>query len=249
MGGGDLSQDRVVVREIALPEGAVAHDGHVEGEAVVDQAVLDPAVSQVIEDLVAGHALRASQGDRLVEQVTVEVRHAEGLDLALVHEPAEALHRVLEGVVAGGVEEVDVEPVGPETAQASIARLDGAPVGCVRGQHLRHEEDLVPPAEDGVADDLLDGPAAVHLGGVDVGHPQVKAPPQGGDRLLAVTFHRPGALADDGHHHPRRAEWSSLHVRSALLWASPASVRPVLLGGVGQDLVDGPDRAPALAIQ
>src|SRR5205085_11381668 len=178
----------------------------------------DSAVPQVIEDLVAGNALRPSQSDRLVEHLPGEVGDAEGPDLALVHEAAEPLHRLLEGMVAGGVKEVDVEPVSPEAPQAPIARLDGAPVRCVRGQHLRHEEDLVPPAPDGVADDLLDGPAAIHLGGVDVGHPEIKAPPKGGDRLLAVTLHRPGALPDDGHHDPRRAEWSSLHLHSALLW-------------------------------
>ena len=228
MGGGDLLQDRVVVREIALPEGAVAHDGHVEGEAVVDQAVLDPAVPQVREDLVTGHALRPSQDDRLVEQLPVEVGDAEGPDLALVHEAAEPLHRLLEGMVAGGVKEVDVEPVGPEAAQAPVARLDGAPVGCVRRQHLRYEEDLVPPAGDGVADDLLDGPAAVHLGGVDVGHPQIETPPQGGDRLLAVTLHRPGALADDGDHDPGRAKGSSLHV----VWPSFPRRPPRALPGI-----------------
>ena len=140
-----------------------------------------------------------------------EVGDPEGPDLALVHEATEPLHGLLERMGAGGVEQVDVEPVGPEAAKAAVARLDGATVGGVGRQDLRHEEDFVPTAPDRLANHLLDGSGTVHLGGVDVGHAELDAPPQCSDRLRAVTFHRPGALADDRDHDPGGAEGSSLH--------------------------------------
>ena len=64
-------------------------------------------------------------------------------------------------------------------------------------QHLRDEEHLVAPPLDRLGHDEFG--LAIHLGGVDMAHPEIEAPPQGGDGVGPVCLVEvPRALSDDG---------------------------------------------------
>ena len=53
-------------------------------------------------------------------------------------------------------------------------------------QDLADEEDLITMIGDGLADELLRGAIAVHLGGVDQCHAQVEPEAECGDLVLAT---------------------------------------------------------------
>ncbi len=74
---------------------------------------------------------------------------------------------------------------------------------------------------NGFGHQFFGAPAAVHLGGVDVGHAQIKAGAKGFDGpplRLAAAFDHPGPLPDDRHLHTGPAEDAPDHGR----WASAA---------------------------
>src|SRR6185295_19521483 len=102
---------------------------------------------------------------RLPEPRRIEVADAPRADLAAADERLEARDRLLERMASRPVEQVRVEPVRPQTPEARLAGAAHAGRRGVRRQDLRHEEQLVASAGDRLADDLLDGPVAVHLGG------------------------------------------------------------------------------------
>ena len=104
------------------------------------------------------------------------------------------------------MQEVAIEPVRPQPLQRLLARAHG-PLSCgVGGKDLRDEEDLVPPAFDGLGDHLL---GAVQLRGVDVREAELDPRSQRVDRFGAAQ--PPGALADDGH--PGGTELALQHAR------------------------------------
>ena len=79
------------------------------------------------------------------------------------------------------------------------------------GKDLRDQKDVVAPPVDRPGDDLLG--VAVHLGGVDVRHPEIEAPAQRGDGGRAIApVQVPGALADHRDIPCGRAEATPLHV-------------------------------------
>ncbi len=60
-------------REVAMPERAVGDDRHVVRRAPGEDRVLDRALAQVIEHLIAGDLARPRDGPRVVQVVRVEV--------------------------------------------------------------------------------------------------------------------------------------------------------------------------------
>ena len=76
---------------------------------------------QVIEHLVAGDRVLAQQRARLLQIGDVEVRDAERADLALVDQLLERAQRLGQRDAAAPVQQVDVEVVGAEAAQALLA--------------------------------------------------------------------------------------------------------------------------------
>jgi hypothetical protein len=97
------------------------------------------------------------------------------------------------------VQQVAVEPVAAKAPERVLAGLAHAGLRRVRRQNLGHQEDLVAPPGDGFADDLLGTTRAIHLGGVDMGEPEIEPAPQRRDGLAPVaTFDVPGSLADGG---------------------------------------------------
>jgi hypothetical protein len=96
------------------------------------------------------------------------------------------------------VQQVQIEVIGAQAAEAVLAGVDGALAAGVAGQHLADEEDLVAAAGQGLAEQGLDAAVAVELGGVDVGGACIEGGPHGGDGLGAGGFFElPGAVADD----------------------------------------------------
>src|SRR5882724_252077 len=196
-------------REAARAEGAVAHHGDAPGDAPRDNRVLDRALLEVIEDLVARDALGAGERGRALQLLDAEVADAPGVDLPLAPELLEGRDGVRQRVAARPMEEVAVEAVGAQAAEARLARARHTRARGVLGQHLGDEEDLVAPPGDRLADQLLDAAGAVHLRRVDVRHAGVE--PGAERRRAPVALHVPRPLADDGHGDARLPERLASH--------------------------------------
>src|SRR5882757_2048704 len=100
------------------------------------------------------------------------------------------------------MQQIEVEPIGAEPPQAALAGARQALPPGVLGVGLADEEDLVAQPGNGLADELLGPPVAIHLGRVDQAHAGLDAGSQGGDLLrpeTALLGHLPGALPERGH--------------------------------------------------
>jgi len=78
------------------------------------------------------------------------------------------------------VQQIAIEPVGFQPLQRALAGGDGAAARGVARQHFRNQEDLVAPSGDRFRDHQFG--VAIHFGGVDMGHAEIDAAPQRGDR-------------------------------------------------------------------
>jgi hypothetical protein len=160
--------------------------------------VLDATLGGVVEDLIAGDAPRAGESAGVIEPLGVEVGEAPPADRAVLRQLLEGGDGVVERMRAGPVEQVEIDLIGAEAAQAPFAGDDGAAPGGVLGEHLADQEDLVAPAGDGLADQLLDRARAVHLRGVEERHPGVEAGAEGAHCLVArIALHVPSPLPED----------------------------------------------------
>jgi len=71
---------------------------------------------------------------------------------------------------------------------------------------LSRQKDIVAPPGDRLGNHQFG--IAVHLGGIDVGHSEIDATAQRGDRALAIPMvDIPGALPDHGHGRTTAAEF------------------------------------------
>ena len=123
-------------------------------------------------------------------------------DLAGPLQPLEGADGLRERMGAAPVEQVEVDPVGREPPQAALAGGDRARGGSVVGIDLADQEDLVAPAGDRLADDLLGTAVGIHLGRVDQRQAEVEPAAQGRELGAAaglVLAHAPGALAEHRH--------------------------------------------------
>ena len=125
MACGDLLQHaaarRARVGEAAMAERAVGNHRDAMVLAPGQHGVLDRALLQMVEDLVAGDPALAAGFPGGIEVGHVEVADAPGQDLALLAEPLEAREGVLERVRAGPVQEVAVQPVGAQARERPLA--------------------------------------------------------------------------------------------------------------------------------
>src|SRR5437867_1423381 len=78
----------------------------------------------------------------------VEVRHAPAPDLALPAQRLERADRLFERLALAPVQQIAIQAIGTQPAQAGLARLDRPIVARVARQHLRHQEHLIAPARD-----------------------------------------------------------------------------------------------------
>src|SRR5688572_2583370 len=241
MRGGDLGEDasagRARAGEAALAEGAVADHGDAVPLAPGDHRVLDGALPQMVEHLVAGDAA-AGDALRFLEVGDVEIADAPRQDLAGALQLVEGGDGVGEGMGAAPMQQVAVEPVGLETGERALAGGPHAGTAGVLRQHLGDEEDLVSPPGDRLGDDLFRRAGAVHLGRVDMRHAAIEACAEGGDGGGALgALDHPGTLSDQRHGAVGRAEGACLHAmllirrqrRSRLAATKPVAAMPTAL--------------------
>src|SRR5436190_2021562 len=79
--------------------------------------VLDRALLQMVEDLIAGETARAGDFQGLLEVRDVEIAHTPGEDLPRLLEMLEGSDGVFQGMRPAPVEEVTVQPIGLEASK------------------------------------------------------------------------------------------------------------------------------------
>jgi hypothetical protein len=164
--------------------------------------VLDVALGEVIEHLVARDLAGARDTERLLELLLVEVADPPIADLAARAQLFERSDRVLERLAAGPVQEVAVEVVGTQAPQALLAGVHGTLSAGMARHDLARDEQLFAAQtsrRDGLRHELFDPTRAVELGRVEVRHSELDPGTQRCDcGASVVAFHLPGALADHG---------------------------------------------------
>jgi hypothetical protein len=149
-----------------------------------------------------------SHHHRVLIEATVKVAQSLGMNTVAegIETPAQ-LERRARGQQRGAAPraratcsaEIEVEPVGAQTAQAALARGAHARARGVVRIDLADQVHVVAAAGDGFADHFLGAALAIHLGRVDQVHAEVEAEPQRGHLGRAggrVFAHVPGALAE-----------------------------------------------------
>lgn len=100
------------------------------------------------------------------------------------------------------MQQIKVDPVGLEAAQAALAGGDGRPAGRVVRIDLAHQEHLVASVSDRLGDEFLGPALAIHLGGIDQGEAEVETEPERCNLLRAarpVLRHVPSPQAERRH--------------------------------------------------
>ena len=116
---------------------------------------------------------------------------------------------------AGPVQQIEIEVIAAQPRDAAPRRFERSRVRRVLGQHFAGDEKALPrDAVDRLAEQLLDGARAVHLGGIEVRHAELDAAPQRAHRFFAAGTalrHIPRTLSDRRKLDAGRAERFSLH--------------------------------------
>ena len=137
--------------------------------------MLDRALAQMIEHLVASRFAWPCDRADFIKIVHVEIADAPRQDLAVGAEPLEGGYRVLERMRTAPMQKIAIEAVSPEPLERALASGDRPIPRRVVRQDFGDEEDLVAPASDRRADHFLSRARTVHLRRVDMRHPKVEA--------------------------------------------------------------------------
>src|SRR5712692_9882687 len=204
--------------ESAAGQRRVADHGDPLALAMGEHVLFDGAVTQVVEDLIAGEADPAEPGLGGLHLGHVEIADPDEARLAGGAELDHGPHGVGDGVPpVPPVEEIEIHVVRAQALERALARLDGASIGGIRGHDLGGDEGLVAPAGQGLGHDLLGVSVAVHLGRVDMAQAEIETERQRSDLVLpelALLAHVPGALAYDRQADAGRAERAHEHAPS-----------------------------------
>src|ERR1700719_4869971 len=157
-----------------MAERAVADDRYAVPFTPGKHSMLNRSFPQVIQDLIACDASRANDAPELIEVAHVEIAHSPRQDLPVALKRLEPGDRVLQRIWPSPMQQVAVEPVGPEAVERSLASGDGTLNRGVLGQHLRYQEDLVAAAGNRATNQFLGVARTVHLGGGDMRHAGVE---------------------------------------------------------------------------
>ncbi len=224
---GDLLERRLP-QQRPLAQRRIGHHHDAAPAALLEQLPFDAAAAEVIEHLVGRAVLALRHARQLVHVVDVEVAHAPGVDLAVLLQGLEGLHRLGQRIGAAPMQEIEIEPIRLEPLQAALAGGNRPLARGVVRIDLADEEEIVAPPGDGLADDGLRHAFAVHLGRID--QPHAELDPQLHRRQLGrplgrALAHAPGAepqhrhllsvLELHGSHLPLLA--LSLHMKFVLL--------------------------------
>jgi hypothetical protein len=176
-----------VSEQASLVDRRVGHHRNASLLAPRQEVGLHTATGQAVDDLVAGYGVTERQISQLCHVGDFEVADAPVAYLALIDQAVEGVDGLLERGGAPPVQEVEIEAIGAQSTQAGLAGSDRVLAGRIRWVDLADEEDLVPPSLDGFPNELLSGAISIQLGGVDEGHAEVDAEPQGGDLVRAAS--------------------------------------------------------------
>jgi hypothetical protein len=165
------------------------------------QVELHTARAQIIEQLVDGAVLAALDLLQPPHGPQVEVGHAPAGDHPLVHQLLEGGDGLFQRNPAFPVQQIEVQPVGPQPFQRLFAGQHHLHFRGVLGPDLGDQKYLVAPPGDDLAHQPFGTAVAVELGRVDQGQAQVDSPRQSLLLLIApggVVAQFPGALAQGG---------------------------------------------------
>src|SRR3984957_11398007 len=177
-----------------------------------NDGVLDRALLQMIEHLIAGRFACLRDPAQRVEIVHVEIADAPRQDLALGVQSLERCDGVGKGMRPAPVEKVAIEAVSSKTFQRPLTGGDRPLPRSVMRQDRGGEENLVSPAGDGLSGPTLGSARTIHLRRIDMRHAEIEASAQTGDRGLGASLlDIPGALADDRDFALRRTERTLIH--------------------------------------
>ena len=209
-----------VRKSAGVAERAIGDDRDAVLFAPWGHAMLDRALTQVIQHLVASRLGRPRNPADLVEIVHVEIADAPRQNLAVCVEPLEGGDRVRERMRPAPMQKIAIEAVSLEPLKRTLARGDRPIPRRVVRQDFGDEEDLAAPAGDRGADHFLGRARPVHLRRIDMRHAEVEASAQSRDRRLTIRLlDIPCALADDRDIATCGAEWPPLHGSGGALYA------------------------------
>ena len=95
-----------------MAERRIGDDGNTVALAPRDHRVLDRALLQMIEHLVAGDLARARDIEQFVKIVCIEIADAPSADFPRANQFVERRHRFLEWIRATPVQQVAIEVIG-----------------------------------------------------------------------------------------------------------------------------------------
>src|SRR5262249_47949531 len=187
MRGGNLGQYAAAAGSVAwqapsMAEWAVAHHRDTVPFAPRQDGVLDRALLQMIEDLIAGGMTTARNPAHLLEVSHVEVADAPTEDLAVPLQLLKTGDGLGKRIITRPVEQIAVPTGSPEACQRGLAGRHRSAARSVVGEHLGHEENVVPTPGDRLADELLCRTRSVELRRIDVSHAEVEPATEGSDR-------------------------------------------------------------------
>src|SRR5579864_8405 len=108
--------------ETPMPKRAVSYHGYAMLFAPWQHMVFDGSLFQMIENLIARHAVFASDGRDFFKIWHVEVAHAPGNDLSLLLQLLESANRTLQRMRSAPMQEIAIQTIGLETSKGVLAR-------------------------------------------------------------------------------------------------------------------------------
>ena len=119
-----------------MAERRIRDDGDTVLLAPGDDSVLDRALLQMIEHLIAGDLALARDIEQFAEIVAVEIADAPGANFPCADQFVESRDRLLERIRAAPVQEIAIEMVGLQPLQRTLAGGDGAAPRGIARQHF-----------------------------------------------------------------------------------------------------------------
>src|SRR6516162_10767187 len=142
--------------------------------------MLDVAIAEIIKDLIGRAAIAVWNTQEVLHVADLEVGHAPGVNLPGRAQAFERPHNAGElSVPTWPVQQVEIEMISAETAEARLTSPRDAVSHHVIGPHFGDQEDAVALTGDHVAYQFLGSAVAVNLRRVDQCHPERNAGAQG----------------------------------------------------------------------
>ena len=133
----------------------------------------DAAFADVVQDLIDGTVRAVGQRKQLVDVRSVEVGDAPAHDLPVATQPLERGDGFRQRDAATPVQQIKIEPISAQPAQAPLTRRDRAARTGVVWIHFADDKNIVAPAIHRFAEHVFGAAVAVHFGSVDERHPGV----------------------------------------------------------------------------